>query len=137
MTTSSTTRTLNIINTLVLASIGYDAAKTSLLHAVATEQITKADCKLGLCMAYVHHDAKYTSQFDREAGKAVRGSALERKVHRDMKDDTTTAQDNMAKVEIEVPADILKAAAKLVAMCAEYEGAAKLLAKAVAAARAA
>lgn len=42
------------------------------------------------------------------------------------------ADDAKAKEEIEVPADILEAAAKLWALCAEYEGAGKLAATALA-----
>ena len=46
---------------------------------------------------------------------------------------TATVQD---KVELEVPADILAAAAKLWALCAQYESAGKLCASAIATAKA-
>ena len=46
--------------------------------------------------------------------------------------DAIVAKLDSAKEEIEVPADILEAAAKLWALCAEYEGAGKLAATALA-----
>jgi hypothetical protein len=124
------------INALVLASISYTAALDAVRKAVKHDSMSKVDARLCLCLAFVHHKAGYGAQFDKATGKATRDSALEKQVARELK--AIFATDTVEKPlnHIAVPANIAKQAAALWVLCAEYEGAAKLLATAIANAKA-
>jgi hypothetical protein len=120
------------INTLVLASINYSAALDAVRKAVKHDGMSKADARLCLCLAFVHHKPTYAAQFDKTTGKVERDSALAKQVSRELKAIFETATTEKPLNHIAVPANIAKQAAALWALCAEYEGAAKLLATAIA-----
>ena len=124
------TKALTAINALVLASLSYDAALETVRKAYTDGKITKPDCKVALTVAYCHHKAAYRTMRD-DAGKAIRGSALERKVDRDVKAITNTGE-TKERASIAVPAHILELAKALCTACAEYEQAGKLRASAIA-----
>lgn len=130
---------MTAINALVLASISYDAALDTVRAECEAGRLTRPDARIALTLAYAHHKASYKAQVVVEKGVPVRNSALERKVNSDLSA-IFNAEKNSAKdtaESIEVPEDIAKVAAKLWAMCSEYEGAGKLAALALAQARAA
>lgn len=129
------------INALVLASISYSAALEAVRFAVTRDSMSKPDAQLCLCLAFVHHKPSYAAQFDKATGKFVgidgdkpSNTALYKAVKREM----AAMFDAVAKPQqhVAVPAAIAKQAAILWAMCAEYEGAAKLLGTALANAKA-
>ena len=128
--------TMTAINTLVLASLSYDAAMDKVRAEFQADRLTREDARIALAMAYCHHaKAKYDGQRDAETGKPVRNSALEKKVNRDLS--AITAKDDADKVsatrdDIAVPKHIQALADALAAACNEYEGARKLGAKAIA-----
>jgi hypothetical protein len=136
-TSIKTNATTRAINNMVLASVSYDAALQTVRQAYADGKLTRDDARIMLAMAYVHHCPQYAAQRDTETGKPLHGTALTRKVNRDIASITAT-EDRAPVVEsIQVPKDVQAAAAALWALCAEYEGAAKLLATAVAIAKSA
>lgn len=136
MSTSSikVTNATKAINALVLTSVNYTAALEAVRNAVTRDGMTKADARLCLCLAFVHHKPSYAAQFDTATGKVERNSALEKQVARELRAMFDTAAKPLQ--HIAVPASIAKQAAALWAMCVEYEGAAKLVATAIANAKA-
>jgi hypothetical protein len=141
---NSTTKALN---KLVLASVSYDDALATVRAESEAGRLTKADAILGLAMAYEHHaPGRYAGQrytaADAAANKSqregypLRSSALEAKIRYDLKGIFYAEQTKSAKAsddaDIEVPADIAKAAALLAKLCNEYEGSKKLASTAIA-----
>jgi hypothetical protein len=114
---------------MVVASISYDAALESVRKEYVGGKITKPDCKVALTLAYCHHKEAYRATCD-DAGKALRGSALERKVDRDVK--AIVNAPAAERSSIAVPANILALATAFTTACAEYEQAGKLRAAAIA-----
>jgi hypothetical protein len=135
-TSIKTNTTTTAINAMVLASISYDAALQTVRNAYADGKLTREDARVMLAMAYVHHCPHYAAQRDAETGKPLHGTALTRKVARDIASITATDDGAAVRESIAVPKNVQAAAAALWALCAEYEGAAKLLATAVSIAKA-
>ena len=91
--------TLSHINTLVVAAVSYEAALQVVRTDYQAGKLSRDTAKIALATAYVHHCHKLADQRDAETGKALRNSALEKRVNR-MLSDITGADKMSAKDEI-------------------------------------
>lgn len=125
------------INAMVLAHISYEAALEIVRAELKADRISVADAKLCFAKALAHHaPSKYAKSLTADGG-IEHGSALAGKVAsmiRDIKGNQRNTK--KASDSIEVPRAVQKLADELVALCSEYEGTAKLIATAIANAKA-
>jgi hypothetical protein len=138
------------LNMSVIATLTAAACKAGddLLDACTALQAEFKGCEAELVrntlrpivVAYYNEKKSYEVTIEKQGtgrivltGDASQVSAVTKRLNKIVAVVTATVAD---KIEIEVPADILAAAAKLWALCAQYESAGKLCASALATAKA-
>ena len=135
------------INALVLASVSYQDALDTVRAEAAAGRLTKDFAVFALCKAYAHHaPRRYAGQYDpvtfkpytraKAKGNESGKTALYTQIISDLSGIFYAEQTKGAKAsddtDIDVPADIAKAAALLAKLCNEYEGSKKLASTAIA-----
>ena len=141
---------MNKLNIIAIASLTAIACKAGddLLEACTQLQVEFQGCEAELVIntlrpiivGYYNEKKEYAVAIKTQdsgrivlTGDASQVSAVTKRLKKIVAVITATVQD---KVEIDVPADILAAAAKLWALCAQYEKAGTLCASAIASAKA-
>ena len=138
--TSNNTIIINAIttavDTMVNQAIAFDAACDTVRAYRAADKLDDKTARGYFQAALLSKVPAYKGQLT-DKGFPSQGSAFQRAVSRLMAaTKPASADDAAATAEIEVPAAVLKAAAALWKLCAEYEGAAKLCATAIASVKA-
>lgn len=135
------TSTATAFAAMVTAAVSYTEAAEYIRAARVAGTLDDDAARAQALAALLAKNPAYKAQLT-EQGKPAQSSALQKAQGRLMRDTSPSKGDNAAQnskaeaVELDIPADIMAAAMKLAKLCAEYEGAVKLAATALAKARA-
>ena len=119
------------VDACVNSSIAFEQACATVREYRATGKLDNKTARQYFQAALISKVPAYAKQVT-ETGKPEAGSAYQRAVTRLMAATNPEGDSHKPAEELVVPADVLAAAKKLWALCAEYEGAAKLCATAIA-----